>query len=289
MTLVPLDAINQLLTPLRGPFGNPPKNGLQKAESDLINYLRGISQPSDAIPTNLGEEDVIVALQELQQAPTEYVVQVLSKPVQPTKPLNQNDVLVAVNLVQTYLQITSTLDGILTTLAEIDSTNQQKYQDVKDARNALAKALVIIQAEPGLADGEIDVEVLRQESQKILESLKPFVTDKFIDTSEFDQIVRIVSQFVNHLERARSIFKTLSSEDLPVSPLQIPDIQELVQNWETITGNLKTITANESQPEVQTSRASIAQSVQIHSQLEAIYDYLAEILRSNDLFNPAIL
>jgi hypothetical protein len=264
-----------------------PMQSLQSAEVALINYLQGINNNPPPL-TKLGEEDILLAVQELQKAPTDYVLTVLNNLTTKSKDLlTQNDVLVAVNLVQTYRQITSNLDSILTTLNEIDdSTSKQNlYSAVVDARNALIKALVIIQSEPGFAEGEVDVESLLQESQKILKNLEPFVSGSI----DIKKINEIVSQFVNHLGRARSIFSTLSSEDATLTALQIPDIQQLIQNWETITANLQTITARESPSELNTSRAAIAQSIQIHDRLEAVYDYLAEILRSNDLFNPAIL
>jgi hypothetical protein len=285
MTLDPAIAIDHLNTPILG---------LKTAEDTLITYLQSLQLVTPPV-TNLGEEDILLALQELQKAPTEYIVVVL-KNLADKKPLTQDDVLVAVNLVQTYRQITSNLDSILTTLNEIDDspskispTGQNLYFAVADARNDLIKALVIIQSEPGFAEGEVDIERLLQESKTIIKNLKPLVEDDFIDNGESKRFSQIVSQFVNHLERAQSIFKTLSSEDVQLTAVEIPDIQQLIQNWETITANLQTVTAIATSFEVQTSKAAIAQSIQIHNRLEALYDYLAEILRSNDLFNPAIL
>lgn len=282
MVLNPKEAIatlQKLITrPGSGTPGQPsfiPK-GLQPAEDDFIKYWN--ANPGT---DNFAEEDVLAALRELQKSPLDYILVILNNfsAVQPQP--TQENLLVAVNLIQTYLRSTSSLEAVLKKLIDSFMADGSKTtaQNVIVARHELEKALVIIQTEPGLAEGEVDLDVLRQASEAIL---------KLLNSGNIPRS-QIRSQFIAHLAQAKVDFERISTQDFKLNAVQLQDIQDLIGNWEKIVAKLQESSTDEKLNDINTSRPAIAQSIKIHDYLEEIYSYIAEAIRGSDLLSPAIL
>lgn len=214
----------------------------------LICYLE-----SDCAKAHLAEEDIITALQALQEAPTNYTLVFLQRLNKPDATFD--NLLAAVNLVQIYLQMTQALDQILSNLENLDNS-QDKYASVKTKRKSLQDTLTNVLDELNLTGNDLDIKILINESEELLKN----VTAK---------------KFIAHLKNAREILKILSSDSVSLTESQI---KQLINNW--LSGMQKL--PNQEPKTEQERKQFVTQSLEIRSLLEDNYDLLAEILRFKD-------
>jgi hypothetical protein len=240
---------------------------LKELTNKLNNAIQELKSHLQSLPGDSNIERLLINLGERHAARTH---QLLS-----TVPHSADGLLTAINLVQTYLQVTEFLtqtfcDSVRQVLGA--EPGESIYQPYMEARQALDRELVEIltilknlPAEPPLDGVGIDhpkIKELLEESKKILTELDNPQTP----------IPQKVVKFIAYLEYAEPILKSDGSA------LTEAQITLLIETWSQAIAKLPSIV-----PTTEAERKQgVTQFLKIRRLLENTYDLLAEILRFKD-------
>jgi hypothetical protein len=279
--------------------------GLEDAERRLIygpTQTDGLKQLIEFLQPYSDQENIKTALpvlqqglQELQQAPTEFINSVVQNVKNDFSGLKE-----AVNLVQNYFKATKSLDGILPQLQNtLSNLSISKVAITPDPRKIVLPLVGTVITDRsnlhsalGGSEGELnsmkpkisegaEIKFLLMSSEKVL-------SNEVLKDSALSVFQR-VAQFAAHLEEAREILKTLSRIGISWGGSETDDVQKILTNWEEATKKVAELETSASPSDVQLNRQTIAESIQIHDLLEVNYDYLSELVRSGDLVDPGNL
>jgi hypothetical protein len=304
--IITMDTVTTVLQTLQKSVGE-----LETAEKNLIygpNQTNGLKQLIEFLQPHSDKENIKTALpilqqglQELQQAPTEFINSILID----AKTKGSSGLSEAVSLVKNYFRVTKSLDSTLPQLKDTLNGLSQKIDNVTIQPNPKTVALIVSQSISPLgvvelrsalltalgssevelnfsnfqlSEGE-EIKFLRRSSNDVLTVLKDTTLSVF----------QRVAQFVDHLEGAREILKTLNRKGVSWGGSETDDVQEILTNWEAATKKVAELETSASPSDVQLNRQSIAESIQIHDLLEVNYDYLSALVRSGDLVDPGNL
>jgi hypothetical protein len=277
---------------------------LKDAEKQLIygqSQIGGLKQLIEFLQPHSDQENIKTALpvlqqglQELQQAPTEFINSVVHNVKNDFSGLKE-----AVNLVQNYFKATKSLDSILLQLQNILPNLSISKVTINPDPNRIVLPLVVT-----VIKDRSELHKALGDSEGELNSMKPKISEgaeikfllmsseKVLDVVLKDSTLSVfqrVAQFAAHLEEAREILKTLSRIGISWGGSETDDVQKILTNWEEATKKVAELETSASPSDVQLNRQTIAESIQIHDLLEVNYDYLSELVRSGDLVDPGNL
>lgn len=158
-----------------------------------------------------------------------------------------------IRLVQAYLQATKFMDQIDVGALGISDTQKLKsakdaYQKLRSARKTLRDQLTEIR------DDEADL------LTELLKESAKFATAQSID----------VAAFIAHLRNAREILRQLKRDNID---LDDDLIAALIDNWMLV---IQKLPEPNSAVQEEGRRGAVAQTIDVHNLLEAIYDLLAQ-------------
>lgn len=231
-------------------------NTLSQAVSNLESYLENLP-PSQ----NLKEGDIKSTIQSLQAGLTQHTNVLLRQ--------NTTTLELAVSLLQSYFQATKSLSGALSKLEKFDSagSGQGLYTNVINYRNNLEQELTDILKRLNLTETDANDSL----------PANNFCTQPLTDTQEF----------VDYLIDVVKVLNSLNHRKVSLLPGEIKD---LISNWDCAIDSSPTPPKTKHPEDAYLIQLdAIAKSIKIHDLLNKSYGDLADIVRSGDPLNPAIL
>lgn len=276
----------------------------------LIEKLKPFADKQEVVKTVLPV--LQQRLQELQQAPTEFI-NGIAQDIKVTTDDNLDGLQELVKLVQNYFRATKSLDQtlnelhnpLLQNLQSLNLSNELKtliqLVDTLVLSSSMPKGVlnlrIALRAVLGSSEGKLssspvkfdegqEIKFLLDGSSEVLEILN---NDPVVVGMTPLSVLQRIAQFTAHLEEAKEILKTLSRKGVSWSGSETDDVQTVLSNWEKAIQKITELETPGILSDPQQSRLLINQSIKIHDLLEQNFSYLADLARSGDLVSAGTL